>query len=88
VIYNAYYIYGGSLNIESNYLRNRATIDGNNTSISANNGILNDGLLYANNDMTLYTLNSADITNRYQIKANGTLTMTTRNVKNGGYRCG
>ncbi|HCI4599595.1 TPA: filamentous hemagglutinin N-terminal domain-containing protein [Klebsiella quasipneumoniae subsp. quasipneumoniae] len=88
VIYNAYYIYGGSLNIESNYLRNRATIDGNNTSISANNGILNDGLLYANNDMTLYTRNSADITNRYQIKANGTLTMTTRNVKNGGYRCG
>ncbi|HBR1845534.1 TPA: filamentous hemagglutinin N-terminal domain-containing protein [Klebsiella quasipneumoniae subsp. quasipneumoniae] len=88
VIDNVYYIYGKSLNIESNYLRNRATIDGDTSNITAVNGILNEGQLSANGDMTLYTQTNADITNYNTIKANGTLTMSTRNVKNGGYRCG
>lgn len=88
VIDNTYYIYGRSLNIESDYLRNRATIDGDNSNITAVNGILNEGQLSASGDMTLYTQTNADITNYNTIKANGTLTMSTRNVKNGGYRCG
>lgn len=88
VIDNIYYIYGRSLNIESDYLRNRATIDGDTSNITAVNGILNEGQLSANGDMTLYTQTNADITNYNTIKANGTLTMSTRNVKNGGYRCG
>lgn len=88
VIDNVYYIYGKSLNIESNYLRNRATIDGDTSNITAVNGILNEGQLSANGDMTLYTQTNADITNYNTIKANSTLTMSTRNVKNGGYRCG
>ncbi|EPG3954961.1 TPA: filamentous hemagglutinin N-terminal domain-containing protein [Klebsiella oxytoca] len=88
VIDNINHIYGGTLNIESNYLRNRATIDGDNINIRAINGILNEAQLAANKDMTLYTQTNADITNYNTVKANGTLTMTTRNVKNGGYRCG
>ena len=88
VIDNTNHIYGGTLNIQSNYLRNRATIDGDNINISAINGILNEAQLAANKDMTLYTQTNADITNYKTIKANGTLTMSTRNVKNGGYRCG
>lgn len=85
---NVYYIYGASLNIESNYVRNRATIDGNTTSITAGNGIFNEGQISANGDMNLNTKYSANITNYNTIKAGGTLTMTARNVKNGGYRCG
>lgn len=38
--------------------------------------------------MNLNTKYSANITNYNTIKAGGTLTMTARNVKNGGYRCG
>ncbi|HBW8901446.1 filamentous hemagglutinin N-terminal domain-containing protein [Klebsiella quasipneumoniae] len=88
VIDNTYYIYGDTLSIESNYLRNRATIDGNAVNITANNGILNEGQMMSSGDMTLYTQQTADITNYKTIKANGSLTMTTRYVKNGGYRCG
>ncbi|HED3235188.1 TPA: filamentous hemagglutinin, partial [Klebsiella oxytoca] len=88
VLDNVYYIYGKSLNIESNYVRNRATIDGYNNTISAANGILNEGQISAGGDLTLKTLNHANITNYNTIKANGSLTMTTGTVKNGGYRCG
>lgn len=88
VIDNTYYIYGDTLSIESNYLRNRATIDGNAVNITANNGILNEGQMMSSGDMTLYTQQTADITNYKTIKADGSLTMTTRYVKNGGYRCG
>ncbi|MBZ7308618.1 filamentous hemagglutinin N-terminal domain-containing protein, partial [Klebsiella oxytoca] len=85
---NVYYIYGKSLNIESNYVRNRATIDGYNNNIAAANGILNEGQLSASGDLSLKTLNHANITNYNTIKANGNLTISTGTVKNGGYRCG
>lgn len=88
VLDNVYYIYGKSLNIESNYVRNRVTIDGYSNTISAANGILNEGQISASGDLTLRTLNHANITNYNTIKANGSLTMTTGTVKNGGYRCG
>lgn len=85
---NVYYIYGKSLNIESNYVRNRATIDGYNNNIAAANGILNEGQLSASGDLSLKTLNHANITNYNTIKANGNLTISAGTVKNGGYRCG
>ncbi|CAM3093586.1 tRNA nuclease CdiA-2 [Klebsiella spallanzanii] len=85
---NIYYVYGNALNIESNYVRNLATIDGYTTSITAKNGIHNQGQISSSGDMTLDTQYNADIANYNIIKANGTLTVTTRNVKNGGYSCG
>ena len=88
VIDNTNYIYGNSLNVESDYVRNRATIDGYSNTISAANGIINEGQISASGDLTLRTLNHANITNYNTIKANGSLTMTTGTVKNGGYRCG
>ncbi len=85
---NSYYISSPELNIESSYVKNLATIDGNNVNINSSQGIHNEGEINAINDITLSAQNGSNITNYNKIQAGGVMTLNARQVINGGYRCG
>lgn len=85
---NYYYMNAPTLTINSNYVKNMATLKGTNVNITAAQGIYNEGHISAVRDMNLSTAMNSNITNYNTISAGGTLTMTTNNVLNGGYRCG
>ncbi|MCU6670607.1 filamentous hemagglutinin N-terminal domain-containing protein [Enterobacteriaceae bacterium H4N4] len=85
---NTYYISAPELNIVSNHTRNMATISGNNLDISSQQGIHNEGIFNASNNLTLSATNGSDITNYNTLQAGGVMTLNARKVENGGYKCG
>ncbi|HBT5892144.1 TPA: filamentous hemagglutinin, partial [Klebsiella quasipneumoniae] len=85
---NNNYVYGKSVQIESNNVHNKATIDSVDANIIAYYGMKNEGQIIAAKDLTLDTKNFADITNYGTLQAGENLTIIANKVYNGGYRCG
>lgn len=85
---NNNYVYGKSVQIESNNVHNKATIDSVDANIIAYYGMKNEGQIIAAKDLTLDTKNFADITNYGTLQAGDNLTIIANKVYNGGYRCG
>lgn len=76
------------LTVESGSVNNYGTIHGAASTITGTKGIHNEGSLTATYDLALRTNSESSITNRSVINAGKTLNIATKNVVNGGYKCG
>lgn len=85
---NTYYISAPELAISSGYVKNMATITGDNVNVTASQGIDNHGSISASNNMNLSALGNYNIINYKNIQAGGEMTLNAQRVINGGYRCG
>jgi filamentous hemagglutinin family protein len=85
---NKGYMSGDSIHIDNFATYNYGNIKGTSVTLQTYKELYNENNILATSDMFLSTQGYGNITNRGHIGANGTLTMTAKNVVNGGYRCG
>lgn len=67
---------------------NQGHIDGASVSVVTSGKLYNQGLIRSGSDMILNTQNQGNIVNRGQIIAKDTMTLTAKQIENGGYGCG
>lgn len=77
-----------NVNIQSKDIDNYGNIDGATVKVVTNGELYNEGMIRSKGDMTLSTQNKGNIVNRGQVTAGKTLTLTAKQVENGGYGCG
>lgn len=75
------------MDVNSSYFKNYGAMSGDDVTVTAYKELLNEKTLSSTGDMLLTTQNGGNIINRSNISAGNTLTLTAKQVQNGGYRC-
>lgn len=77
-----------SITTDHGPVNNTGSIKADTISITTTGDIVNEGTIYSTGDLLLDTQNKANIYNYYLLQADGTLTMTAKQVVNSGRGCG
>lgn len=67
---------------------NYGQIEGRSVSVVTAGKLYNEGMIRSGSDLVLNTQNQGNIVNRGQIVAKDTMTLTAKQIENGGYGCG
>lgn len=81
-------MHGDNIRIDNYATYNYGNIKGASVMLQTYHELYNEKNILATADINLSTQGYGNITNRGHIGADGTLTMTAKNVLNGGYQCG
>lgn len=79
---------GADVMVQNLQTDNYGHIDGGSVNVVTAGNIYNEGMIRSGTDLVLNTQNQGNIVNRGHIIAKDTMTLTAKQIENGGYGCG